>query len=205
MTVLAFDTETTGLVQQGRPLSLQPHLVQLAALQYSPEGQLLNQISLIIRPDGWEIPEAAAKVHGITTERALAQGVPLRTALAIFGQMRKISTVAVAHNMKFDRVIIEAAVLRAFDGQTVLPPIEEACTLEMAGPIVNLPPTARMVASGFNKFKPPNLTECMRFFFNEDLEGAHDALVDVTGCARVYWKIKEIEAQKLLEADNGGA
>lgn len=32
--------------------------------------------SFIIKPEGWEIPEASIEVHGITAERANAEGVP---------------------------------------------------------------------------------------------------------------------------------
>jgi DNA polymerase-3 subunit epsilon len=43
-----------------------------------------------------------------------------------------------------------------------------------------------MLAAGFNKPKPPKLSECIQFFFNEELVGAHDALVDVRACVRVF-------------------
>jgi DNA polymerase-3 subunit epsilon len=60
------------------------------------------------------------------------------------------------------------------------------CTCESAKPIVNLPPTDRMRMAGFNGPKPPKLEECMMHFFGEQLTGAHDAMVDVLACARIY-------------------
>ena len=42
------------------------------------------------------------------------------------------------------------------------------------------------------KWKPPKLEECMKYFFNEDIEGLHDALIDVDSCRRVYFKLKEM-------------
>lgn len=59
---------------------------------------------------------------------------------------------------------------------------------------MNLPPTERMRAAGFNKPKPPKLEECIRHFFNEDLDGAHDAMIDVAACRRVYFHLKTLEA-----------
>lgn len=66
--------------------------------------------------------------------------------------------------------------------------------MRQSAPIVNLPPTPKMVAAGFTKPKPPSLTECMRFFFNEDLVGAHGALTDARACARVFHEIRRREA-----------
>ena len=67
------------------------------------------------------------------------------------------------------------------------------CTMEAAAPIVNLPPTERMLAAGFNKPKAPKLEEAIRFFFDESLDGAHDAMVDVIACRRIYFHLKNLE------------
>jgi DNA polymerase-3 subunit epsilon len=67
--------------------------------------------------------------------------------------------------------------------------------MEAAAPIVNLPPTERMLAAGFNKPKAPKLEECIHHFFGETLAGAHDALVDVRACARVYFHLQTLKAQ----------
>jgi DNA polymerase-3 subunit epsilon len=56
----------------------------------------------------------------------------------------------------------------------------------MAVPVLNLPPTDKMRAAGFVKPKAPTLAECVRFLFDEELEGAHSAMVDCLACARVY-------------------
>ena len=70
-------------------------------------------------------------------------------------------------------------------------PVEKYdCTMQMATPILNLPPTEKMLRAGFNKPKPPNLSECCAYFFDKELEGAHDALVDVRACKDVYFAIK---------------
>ena len=68
-----FDTETTGLPQFKLPSDhpSQPHLVDIAALLYNEVGELMESFEAIIRPDGWTIPDEAARVHGITTEMAM--------------------------------------------------------------------------------------------------------------------------------------
>jgi len=52
-----------------------------------------------------------------------------------------------------------------------------------------------MLAAGFTKPKPPKLEECIRHFFNEELDGAHDAMVDVRACRRVYFHLQTMGAE----------
>jgi len=59
-----------------------------------------------------------------------------------------------------------------------------------AAPIVNIPPTPKMLAAGFNKPKSPKLEECIKHFFGEELPGAHDAMIDVIACRRIYFHMK---------------
>ncbi|AOW48412.1 3'-5' exonuclease family protein [Acetobacter ascendens] len=70
---------------------------------------------------------------------------------------------------------------------------EKFCTMDAAAPLVNLPPTARMIAAGIDKPKAPKLEECIKHFFNEELKGAHDAMVDVRACARLFFHLRDAE------------
>lgn len=63
------------------------------------------------------------------------------------------------------------------------------CTCAAAKPILNLPPTDRMMASGFNGPKPPKLEECIKHFFDEELSNAHDAGADAMACSRIYFHL----------------
>ena len=64
------------------------------------------------------------------------------------------------------------------------------CTAKLATPICKIPPTAKMVAAGFNKFKTPNLGEAYRHFTGNELVNAHSAMADVMACRDVYFAIK---------------
>jgi DNA polymerase-3 subunit epsilon len=200
--LLVFDTETDSLVNKRIPADHpgQPRLVQLAAVLTSDAGDReLGTLALIVRPEeGIEIPKAASDIHGITTELARAVGVPLVVALAAFSHLAKASDRHVAHNVSFDMTVMAAAFARA--GRP-LPPLNPICTKELAEPITRLPPTARMIATGFgNKFKAPTLGECVRHLFDEELTGAHDALVDVRACLRVYLELTRRAALTIAAA-----
>jgi DNA polymerase-3 subunit epsilon len=189
--ILAFDTETTGLPDFKAPsyAPQQPHLVQLAMILLDDDMTERACVSVIVRPDGWEIPAEVAAIHGITTDMALKFGVPEKTAAQLYASMMfGTGAKAVGHNVQFDHRIMRIAMLRAgftkerLDAQKV----ESFCTMNASTALVNLPPTEKMVKAGFNKPKAPKLSECIRFFFDEDLIGAHDALVDVRACLRIY-------------------
>jgi DNA polymerase-3 subunit epsilon len=191
--ILFFDTETTGFFNDRLPVDhpTQPHIVQLAAQLSEKDGRPVAGFSLIIDP-GVEIPPGAASVHGITTERAVKFGVSSEFALSTFAHLYQRAELIVGHNIKFDKNVTETAISRHYKA---LKRLEKAlfCTMEAATPVVNLPPTERMIAAGITKPKSPKLGECIRHFFGEDLDGAHDAMVDVAACRRVYLHLKSLE------------
>lgn len=201
--ILFFDTETTGFYDDRLPPDhkAQPYIVQLAAHLCDEDGDPIAEFSLIISNEV-EIPEKAARVHGITTERAIQFGVNADSALSLFAHLYARADLVVAHNMKFDRSVIETAIARHYGRAKPLSK-QVFCTMEAAAPIVNLPPTERMLAAGFNKPKAPKLEECIRHFFGEELSGAHNAMIDVSACKRVFFHLRALElASSLNEAAN---
>lgn len=199
--IMFYDTETTGLpimkIRSDDPS--QPHLVQLALATYDDAGKEIESESVIIKPDGWEISEEAAAIHGITNERATAEGIPESVAVSMYVAWLGISSLRVAHNEAFDNRIMRIAMMRAGIPREKIEELEAGprfCTCAAATPVVNLPPTRRMLNCGFTKPKPPKLEECIRHFFDEGLPGAHDALVDVRACARVYFHLMSIREKR---------
>lgn len=197
MKYLFYDTETTGLPDFKQPVihDCQPHVVQLAAILTDAEGNEMSCMNVII-DNGVVIPDRAAEVHGITTDIATEFGVTLAHALSMFTVLVRKTDKIVAHNINFDNFVMKANYHRAIISYSKKPvkeleklEKEAICTLQMAKPIMQLPPTAKMKAAGMTDFKNPNLTECVKHFLNEDLEGAHDALVDVRACKRVFFEM----------------
>lgn len=191
MRSLYFDTETSGLPQHRLPDDhpSQPHLVELAALLVE-DGREVSALHVVVRPDGWTIPDQAAAVHGITTERARELGVPLVLALAGFYHLASRADELVAHNLAFDDRILRYAVKRSGRTPQLALPSARVCTMELAKPVVNLPPTPKMLVAGIDGPKAPQLGEAYRFLFGEELVGAHGALADARACARVHAELR---------------
>jgi len=187
MPILFFDLETTSVVQPALPLTddRQPHIVQLAMVLCDDDLREVSVLSTVVDP-GIEIPEGAARIHGITTEIAREFGVHEKGAAGIFARFLERADLVVAYNKDFDLTVMGIAAERykvplRYDGKTV------RCAMQAASPICALPPTQRMIDAGFgDKFKSPKLEEAVRILCGRELEGAHDALVDVRGCIDVY-------------------
>ena len=80
---LIFDTETTGLPRNyNAPVSDSdnwPRMVQLAWQLHDAAGNLLDNGSVIVKPEGYSIPFATIQIHGITNERAHEEEKILKT------------------------------------------------------------------------------------------------------------------------------
>lgn len=187
MKALIFDSETTGKALWKEPADdpRQPRIVQLGAILYDDERRVVAEMNLVVRPDGWTVPAEAAAIHGFTTERAGAVGVRIRGVLALFLALAERADVVVAHNLAFDRMMVEIEIARR--------PAEELarlvevwrakrkfCTMEESTEVLRLP-------GFFGKYKWPSLAEAHRHYLGVGFEGAHDAMADVRACAAVYF------------------
>jgi len=201
---VVYDTETTGLPLFKEPSEHpdQPHIVQLAAMLVDLDTHnVLQTIDVTIKPDGWTIPDEAARIHGITTELAGDIGMPESLAVEMLlelcqGRMR------IAHNEAFDSRIVRIACMRHFDPQSAddWKAGEAYCTMQAALPIMKLPPTDRMRAAGFTRPKQPTLGEAVSFFTGRGLDNAHNAMADVRGCWDVYQALQDRQAGQPVAA-----
>jgi len=195
--ILAYDTETSGMVDFPKPSSAkhQPHIVQLAALVIDEETREETQsMNRIVKPDGWSFHPEAVAVHGITEEQAMDEGIPEKEALEEFFELWRMSSTRLGHNENFDARIIRIATFRYSTEQ-----VQQAwkvqnkniCTMRLSTPIVKCPPTAKMKAAKRFHYKSASLSEAYKHFTGQDLTGAHDAMIDVAASLAVYWAIQD--------------
>lgn len=198
--ILTHDTETTGFPDWKSPSESehQPHIVDICAMLWTPDGELVDEIEFMIKPDGWVIPDDVAELHGITTEIAQANGIDEIEALAAYGQIHKRASLRVAHNVAFDDRIIRIGIMRFF-GEAPAERYKEKpkfCTALKSKPVCQLPPTEAMKATNFkNTFKTPSLPEALKFLCDEDMEEAHRARPDTESCAKIYFALRKLGVQ----------
>lgn len=192
--ILAYDTETTGLPLFDQPSEdpRQPHMAQIAAVLFEEKSrETVASIDVVISPSDWIIPEDVAAIHGITTERARQVGVQEATALSLFHELWKAAGKRLAFNEQFDARILRIAYKRYRDeaAADAWKAGAAICAARLATPIMKMPPTAAMVATGRRHPKMPKLSEAFQYFTGKPLQNAHQAIVDVQACQEVYFRI----------------
>jgi len=199
---LIFDTETTGLPKNfNAPVSDSdnwPRLVQLAWQSHDEKGELIEVKNYIIKPEGFEIPYGSEKIHGISTKRALAEGVDLDFVLNEFAKALESNKFVVGHNISFDINIMGAEYYRR-NISSLITDIKSIDTKEEGTQFCAIP------GGRGGKFKWPNLTELHIKLFNEGFGEAHNASADVEATARCFLeliRIGEIRAKSLDVSDN---
>lgn len=192
---LFFDTETTGLPRRWKApvtdLNNWPRMVQLACLLFDSDARLVASKNLIVRPDAFTIPQQVSALHGITTEKAMREGVELRRVLLEFEEMVNQADLLVAHNMSFDEKIVGAEFLRQ-SMRNCISAKKKLCTMELTTDFCAIP--------GPYGYKWPKLSELHYKLFQCHFEEAHNAAVDITITAKCFWELKRLGAMKKMPA-----
>lgn len=206
--ILGYDTETTGLPLWHDPSDdpRQPHLIQIAMLLHDMDGNEVDRFVSIVKPGpGAVMAPEALEAHGISLEQARDEGIDPIEAVDRFLDWAGKAHLMVGHNESFDRRIMRIAAAR-HKGYKWEPSCPNFCTLYRSKYIVNLPPTQKMIAAGIPGPKSPNLGECIRHFFDEELDGAHDAMVDISASMRVFWHlVREVGVPMFKSARSSSA
>jgi len=180
MKLLIFDTETTGL-PKSRELATHgpnnwPHLVSIAWVIVEND-KILKTDYHIVKPE-WNIPEDSTKIHGITNEKAHADGEPLIEVLRKF--FSEEHDVLVAHNMNFDYNVLVNAVL--WDARMKYPLFKRMfCTMDSMTNVMKLP------AANGRGFKPPKLIELYAYTTQKQAQPhqLHNSLYDTQLLAEI--------------------
>jgi DNA polymerase III epsilon subunit-like protein len=183
---LFFDTETTGLPRDWKApvtdVKNWPRMIQVAWILCNKNGDRIEADDYIIKPEGFKIPFAASRVHGISTKRALAEGEDLAEILNKFNELIEQSDYIIAHNISFDEKIIGAEYVRK-GIKTDFTRRRRLCTMNASTDFCKIP--------GKYGYKWPKLSELHIKLFGEDFKDAHDASVDINATEKCFWALRE--------------
>jgi DNA polymerase III epsilon subunit-like protein len=193
--ILFFDTETTGLPKDYKaPASDSqswPRLVQIAWILTDTTGGQVETFEAIVKPSGFRIPEEATKLHGISTDQALQEGMELAKALLRFTQLLRQSDpkvkLVVGHNISFDKKILQAEFCR-LGWPDFLADRDTVCTMQKSTQHCKLPK-----ANGQNGYKWPKLQELHKKLFDSEFSEAHNAGSDIQATARCFFELRRLK------------
>ena len=198
MKVLVVDTETTGLCNKkyvnGNEVFVRgyiPHIVQMSWVLFDIENNKLISIQdhIVRVPDDVEISPGSINCHGITRECSIEYGCDISDVLRTFVEHLNLCDTVIAHNMKFDKKVIEAAFHRSgmvnhFD---LLPSkIRFRCTMMENIEFCNIIRKSSVDGKEYQKY--PTLKELHSKLFKEELT-YHNSLNDVLACLRCFYKL----------------
>ena len=184
---IIFDTETTGLPRNwNAPITDTdnwPRVVQIAWQLHDDMGRLVEHKDYLIDPDGFDIPYDSEQIHGISTELAKDQGVPLEDALHEFNEALSKAKFVVGQNIKFDINVWGCEYHRlGIETTMVETPILDTCTETTAG-------LCQIPGGRGGKFKLPTLTELHQYLFQQPFAEAHNATADVEATTRCFFEL----------------
>jgi DNA polymerase-3 subunit alpha len=196
---LIFDTETTGLPKRwGAPISDTdnwPRCIQIAWQLHDAMGNLIEHQDYLVKPEGFNIPYDAERIHGISTELAEAQGIPLAEVLEKFNVSLAKAKFIVGQNVGFDVNIMGCEFYRlGVNSPMASMPVLDTCT-EITASLLKLP------GGRGGKFKLPTLTELHSYLFNVPFSEAHNATADVEATTRCFLELirREIFTKEELD------
>ncbi|CAA7193688.1 DNA polymerase III subunit alpha [Chryseobacterium potabilaquae] len=186
---LIFDTETTGLPKNfNAPLSDSenwPRMVQIAWQLHDDNGTLIENQDFIIKPEGYDIPFNAARIHGITTKIANDEGRDLQEVLEEFSKVIDKVRVVSGHNVEFDYNIVGAEFYR----KTIKDNLQEKPKADTMILGTNF---CQLGGGKGGRFKPPKLEELYEKLYGNKFDEAHNAAADVNATAQVFFEMMRI-------------
>jgi DNA polymerase-3 subunit alpha len=196
---LIFDTETTGLPKRwDAPITDTdnwPRCIQIAWQLHDEMGNLIEHQDYLVKPEGFNIPYDAERIHGISTELAMQDGIPLAEVLEKFNIALSNTKFIVGQNLGFDVNIMGSEFHRlGVESQMSSMPVLDTCT-EVTASLLQLP------GGRGGKFKLPTLTELHSFLFNKPFAEAHNATADVEATTRCFLELVRREIFTKEELD----
>jgi hypothetical protein len=248
--IIVFDTETTGLFDRKFELieeniNMYPHIVSLSCIKYNynPDknikaGNLVDFVHKIVKlPNDIVIPEMAIAVHKITNSMCSQYGEEifgvLKEFFDTFMELSKEEYVLVAHNMYYDKRLIEAEIIRLLMSfrhekkRIERQQNEEIMTRSKSASyetrLNECKKNKEMVQRWRDKFyeskkvctmmnaqpifrKWPKLEALHKYYFGNVPDGLHNSLVDTSVCLRCYCKMFHNEdiGKIVFEKENEG-
>lgn len=192
--ILFFDTETSGFIKKDLSIDHpdQAWTVQIGAILATKDTEI-EKMNTIIKANGRSMNPFAEQVHGVSVEKADAEGVEEVVAAEQFGLMLRQADLVVCHNYAFDINYVNHLMERTLDDLS--DEARSAFYLDMPGYCTMKDKSVVKFCGLKNKIgrpKWPKLVELHEILFQEGFDGAHDAFADITATAKCFFALVDL-------------
>ena len=183
--IVVYDVETTG------PAPAVDRVVQIAISKLDADAKLTPLFVSLIDPE-IPIPASATAVHGITDADVEDAPTMVGMAVEIIPHFTDAEAVLTYNGTKFDNVVLD----------------QEFTRLNLNFSVAALPQVDAMRL--LEHVEPRNLSSVYSRLFGQELDGAHDADVDVAATAEIFGELlqrgglQELSAKDLAVLLSGG-
>lgn len=195
-TFLFFDTETSGFINKKKTYDdpEQNWCCQIGAMTTDQDGNELETLDVIIKANGRKIPSFLVDLHGISAERADAEGIEEIEAIEKFSRLMLDMPTKICHNFLFDNEFTDHMFLRNMD---------DLSDIARSRYFLQLPHICTMRHKEVVKFcglknkagKPkwPKLEELYQILFDKDFPNAHNAMADTRATKECFFELVKRE------------
>ncbi len=190
------DTETTGLaINDNLPYTdwdNWPHLVQVALIIEDVNYGILAKRNMILKPDGYSIPESSSRIHGISNAQAIKEGEDRKQVIGFLDQVLGNSNIIIGHNVSFDLNVVKAEIIRVKGIENALFSKKNhnvVDTMKMGMNICKIPNLSFHTRMS-QPYKYPKLDELYYKLFNKHFDNQHDAMADIQATYDCYYELK---------------
>lgn len=180
------DTEGSGLFDFNKDADAagQPRLASIGLILVDENFVVEETHEHLIKPDGWTFDNnsEAAAINGLTHERLMDEGVPVRDVLRIYGSAIDDRRVVIGFNVLHDLKQLRAELRRAGYPDRFMQ-TRYICAMQGCRKIVD----ARGVKG---QKKAPRLEEACKYF-GIDQQSAHGAFSDARDVLEIMLKLRE--------------
>lgn len=178
MVYYVIDTETSGL-PVGRCRATESNInlwdtarvLSIAIVEYDDDHVEVGHYYKLIKHDNVQV--ASTHVHGIDQDMIDSTGIKFSDVYSHLSSLVGVDVCLMGHNLEFDLNILKSEMYRYGFDVSILDSFKLICTLKMA----------RSIFVGTTSCK---LGDLHKMLLGSELDGAHNALNDCRGCARVY-------------------
>lgn len=195
---LFIDTETTGLPINDKVaytnLNNWPYLVQIALIIEDDNYGILAKRSIILKPNGYSIPESSARIHGISNAQAVKEGEDRKQIICFLDTVLYNSDIIIGHNVSFDLNVVKAEIIRVKGIENTLFVKKKHNIIDTMNLGVNVCkiPNLSFYSRQSQPYKYPKLAELYYKLFNKHFDNQHDAMSDIQATYDCYYKLKRI-------------
>lgn len=196
MKFLFFDTETSGFIKKNLSADdvNQAWCIQIGALLTDHNGNELEKLDLMIKPDGRSMHPMALATHGIELEYAQEHGLPELEVANQFGTLLRKANLIICHNYLFDWGHAKALLERNMDNLSD----EARSAFYLDTPSFCTMKDKKIVKfcglkNKANRSKVPKLIELYEKLFEESFDCAHDAMADISATKRCFFELINLD------------